>query len=46
MKTARDPKPLCGAARNELPAAYAGAEDGPDLDFVRSLVGFLVDRDV
>lgn len=37
---------LSRAALEELPAAYAGARDGPDLDFVRSLAGYVVDRDV
>jgi hypothetical protein len=26
--------------------AFAGANDGPDLDFVRALVNYLVERDV
>jgi geranylgeranyl pyrophosphate synthase/uncharacterized protein with NAD-binding domain and iron-sulfur cluster len=37
---------LSTAAQNELPSAFAGARDGPDLDFVRSLVGFVVEREV
>jgi geranylgeranyl pyrophosphate synthase len=37
---------LSMAAQNELPSAFAGARDGPDLDFVRSLVGFVVEREV
>jgi geranylgeranyl pyrophosphate synthase len=37
---------LAAAAREALPAAFAGARPGPDLDFVRSLVDYLVSRDV
>jgi geranylgeranyl pyrophosphate synthase len=37
---------LSMAAEKELPSAYAGARDGPDLDFVRSLVDYVVERDV
>jgi geranylgeranyl pyrophosphate synthase/uncharacterized protein with NAD-binding domain and iron-sulfur cluster len=37
---------LMVAARTELPRAFAGAREGPDLDFVRSLVGYLVERDL
>jgi geranylgeranyl pyrophosphate synthase/uncharacterized protein with NAD-binding domain and iron-sulfur cluster len=37
---------LSKAAQNELPSAFAGAREGPDLDFVRSLVGYVVERDV
>jgi geranylgeranyl pyrophosphate synthase/uncharacterized protein with NAD-binding domain and iron-sulfur cluster len=37
---------LIGAAQREMPTAFAGARDGPDLDFVRSLVGYLVERDL
>jgi geranylgeranyl pyrophosphate synthase len=37
---------LMDAARNELPRAYAGAQEGPDLEFVRSLVGYVVERDL
>jgi len=33
-------------AQRELETAYAGARPGKDLDFVRTLVGYLVDRDV
>jgi geranylgeranyl pyrophosphate synthase/uncharacterized protein with NAD-binding domain and iron-sulfur cluster len=37
---------LSRAAADELPAAYAGALDGPDLEFVRSLADYVVERDV
>ena len=37
---------LADAAVRELPAAFEGARDGPDLEFVHSLVAFLVERDV
>jgi geranylgeranyl pyrophosphate synthase len=37
---------LTRAAQKEFPLAFAGANDGPDLDFVRSLVSYLVERDV
>ena len=37
---------LTSAAQKEFPLAFAGANDGPDLDFVRALVGYLVERDV
>jgi geranylgeranyl diphosphate synthase type II len=34
------------AARRELDQAYAQATPGPDLDFLRSLVGYVLSRDV
>jgi geranylgeranyl pyrophosphate synthase len=37
---------LTVAARDALPMAYAGANESPDLEFVRSLVDYLVARDV
>ncbi len=37
---------LAAAARNELPAAFAGARESPDLEFIRSLVQYVVERDV
>lgn len=37
---------LASAARSEFSNAYAGAKDGPDLAFIRSLVDYVVDRDV
>jgi geranylgeranyl pyrophosphate synthase/uncharacterized protein with NAD-binding domain and iron-sulfur cluster len=37
---------LSQAARHELPKAFAGASDGPDLDFVRSLVDYVIEREV
>jgi geranylgeranyl pyrophosphate synthase len=37
---------LVGAAREELPLAFRDANEGPDLDFVRSLTSYLVDRDL
>ncbi len=37
---------LAKGAEKELASAFAGARDGPDLDFVRSLVGYVVERDV
>jgi len=35
---------LVRGAQKELPTAYAGAREGADLDFVRSLVDYLVER--
>jgi geranylgeranyl pyrophosphate synthase/uncharacterized protein with NAD-binding domain and iron-sulfur cluster len=37
---------LTKAAQMEFPSAFAGAQEGPDLDFVRALVHYLVERDV
>jgi geranylgeranyl pyrophosphate synthase len=37
---------LSKAAAKELPLAFAGAREGPDLDFVRSLVNYVVEREV
>ncbi|HJP68789.1 MAG TPA: polyprenyl synthetase family protein, partial [Sphingomicrobium sp.] len=37
---------LTSAAKKEFPVAFAGANDGLDLDFVRALVNYLVERDV
>jgi geranylgeranyl pyrophosphate synthase/uncharacterized protein with NAD-binding domain and iron-sulfur cluster len=37
---------LAAAAMKELDVAYADAAEGPDLDFVRSVVAYVVDRDV
>lgn len=37
---------LSQAARKELAVAFVGAREGPDLDFVRSLVDYVVERDV
>jgi geranylgeranyl pyrophosphate synthase len=37
---------LARAAQKELALAFAGAREGPDLDFVRSLVDYVVERDV
>ncbi|MGH3787566.1 MAG: FAD-dependent oxidoreductase [Pseudonocardiaceae bacterium] len=36
---------LTSAAQKEFPLAFAGANDGPDLNFVRDLVDYLVERD-
>jgi geranylgeranyl pyrophosphate synthase/uncharacterized protein with NAD-binding domain and iron-sulfur cluster len=36
---------LTTAAQKEFPLAFAGANDGPDLDFVRALVNYLIERD-
>jgi geranylgeranyl pyrophosphate synthase len=36
---------LTSAAQKEFPLAFARANDGPDLDFVRALVNYLVERD-
>lgn len=33
------------AAERELQTAYAGAQPGPDLDFIRSMVGYVVNRE-
>ncbi len=35
---------LAAAAQEELPRAFAGAQEGPDLDFIRSLASFVVER--
>jgi len=37
---------LTSAAQEEFPVAFAAANDGLDLDFVRALVDYLVERDV
>jgi geranylgeranyl pyrophosphate synthase len=37
---------LARAAAGELAAAFAGAREGPDLNFVRSLVAYVVNRDL
>jgi len=37
---------LTSAAQKEFPVAFARANDGLDLDFVRALVNYLVERDV
>ncbi|MGI9181926.1 MAG: FAD-dependent oxidoreductase [Longimicrobiaceae bacterium] len=37
---------LARAAQEALPTAFADAREGPDLAFIRSLVDYLVDRDV
>jgi geranylgeranyl pyrophosphate synthase/uncharacterized protein with NAD-binding domain and iron-sulfur cluster len=37
---------LAAAAQEELPRAFAGAEEGPDLNFIRSLASFVVERRV
>ena len=37
---------LTDAAQKEFSAAFAEANDGPDFDFVRALVNYLVERDV
>ncbi len=37
---------LAEAAQQELPRAFADAHEGPDLDFVRKLVSYCVERDV
>ncbi|HKN90981.1 MAG TPA: FAD-dependent oxidoreductase [Acidimicrobiia bacterium] len=37
---------LIGAAYKEIPVAFADAREGPDLDFVRSLADYVVQRDV
>jgi hypothetical protein len=37
---------LTNAAQKEFPLAFAGANEGPDLDFVRALVNYLVERDI
>ena len=37
---------LSRGAQELLPVAFAGARDGPDLDFVRALVSYVVERDV
>jgi geranylgeranyl pyrophosphate synthase/uncharacterized protein with NAD-binding domain and iron-sulfur cluster len=36
---------LTDAAQKELPVAFAGADDGLDLDFIQALVNYLVERD-
>jgi geranylgeranyl pyrophosphate synthase/uncharacterized protein with NAD-binding domain and iron-sulfur cluster len=42
----REASDLMVAARRQLPSAFAGAREGPDLDFVRSLVDYVVERDL
>jgi geranylgeranyl pyrophosphate synthase len=37
---------LTSAAGQEFPLAFRGAKDGPDLDLVRGLVDYLVERDL
>jgi geranylgeranyl pyrophosphate synthase len=37
---------LARAAAERLPAAFAGAREGPDLDFIRSLVSYIVEREL
>jgi geranylgeranyl pyrophosphate synthase/uncharacterized protein with NAD-binding domain and iron-sulfur cluster len=37
---------LIDGAREQLPVALRGADEGPDLGFIRSLVDYVVDRDV
>ena len=37
---------LVAGARAQLPVAFRGADDGPDLSFIRSLVDYVVGRDV
>jgi geranylgeranyl pyrophosphate synthase len=37
---------LSSAAQAYLPTAFAGAREGPDLDFVRSLVAYVTEREV
>ncbi len=37
---------LASAARNEFATAYAGATDGPDLEFLQSIADYVSDRDV
>jgi geranylgeranyl pyrophosphate synthase/uncharacterized protein with NAD-binding domain and iron-sulfur cluster len=37
---------LTAAAQRELPVAFRGAREGPDLDFVRALVGYVTERDL
>ncbi len=37
---------LTSAAQMEFPLAFAGANDGPDLNFMPALVNYLVERDV
>ena len=37
---------LVSGARDEFTNAFRGADEGPDLEFLRSLVGYLVERDV
>jgi hypothetical protein len=29
-----------------VPVGFAGAREGPDVEFVRSLVGYVIERDV
>jgi geranylgeranyl diphosphate synthase, type II len=37
---------LAAAAGDQLRRAYQGANEGPDLDFVRSLASYLIERDL
>jgi hypothetical protein len=37
---------LARGAAERLPAAFVGAREGPDLDFIRSLVSYIVEREL
>ena len=37
---------LAAAAQERMAAAFADAQEGPDLEFVRTLVGYVIDREV
>ena len=37
---------LAAAAQERMDTAFAGAQEGPDLQFVRTLVGYVIDREV
>ena len=43
-RTGHVARALAAAAEQRLTTAFAGAQDGPDLAFVRSLVSFIVER--
>ena len=37
---------LATAAQERMDTTFMGAQEGPDLEFVRSLVGYVVEREV
>jgi geranylgeranyl pyrophosphate synthase/uncharacterized protein with NAD-binding domain and iron-sulfur cluster len=37
---------LANAARSELPVAFRGVDDGLDMQFIRSLVSYVIERDL
>jgi geranylgeranyl pyrophosphate synthase len=45
-RTRQVARALATAAEHRLATAFAGAQEGPDLEFVRELLRFIVERDV